>query len=100
MPPPHPPRGSGGWPRPRPPALAATAVPLPATRGPDGNIWSTDADGPLGHSIGRIPPAGAYPRFPGAGTPFSVNAPPTGITTGPDGNIWATGQATNDLIRL
>src|SRR5262245_9317584 len=54
------------------------------TRGPDGNLWFTEADG---NRIGRITPAGVVTQFSAGLTP---NSQPAEITAGPDGNLWFT----------
>src|SRR5262245_5907799 len=70
--------------------LSVTEFPVPTpqsnlvgiTRGPDGNMWFTDA---LAGKIGRITPAGVITEFSAGITP---GAQPTEITAGPDGNLW------------
>lgn len=47
-------------------------------RGPDGNLWFTEA---RAHKIGRITTQGAITEFP-------TESGPIGIATGPDGNLW------------
>ena len=51
------------------------------TKGPDGNIWFTEA---TGDSVARMTPDGVFTEFP-LPTP---SAAPKGITAGPDGNLW------------
>jgi len=51
------------------------------TRGPDGNVWFTNAGG---NTIGKITVAGVLDQFP---IP-SANSLPIGITVGGDGNLW------------
>jgi len=65
------------------PAQTISGVDSGLAAGPDGSIWFTDT---VGHSIGRITPAGVVTIFP---------LPPGGqltggITAGPDGNLWFT----------
>src|SRR5262245_18799499 len=75
--------------------LSVTEFPIPIidvlssrpegiTRGPDGNLWFTEADA---NRIGRITPAGVVTEFSAGITP---NSQPSGITAGPDGNLWFT----------
>jgi streptogramin lyase len=54
-------------------------------KGPDGNVWFTEA----GH-VGRITPAGKITEF---AFPSGATGPGNGIAVGPDGNIWFTDTA-------
>ena len=60
------------------------------TRGPDGNLWFTDA---FTSSIGRITLAGVVTEFGGIDQP-------TDITLGADGNLWFTNSRNSSLGRL
>ncbi|MBV9762733.1 MAG: putative Ig domain-containing protein [Acidobacteriaceae bacterium] len=56
--------------------------------GPDGALWFTTADQPLGNQIGRITTAGVITNvYP---SPNALNSMPQGqsITVGPDANLW------------
>jgi len=59
------------------------------TRGPDGNLWFTEAN-PANNGtttmIGRITPQGQVTEFTSGITGFASG----GITAGPDGNLWFT----------
>jgi hypothetical protein len=83
------------------PAGSVTTFPIPTsgsnpagiTRGPDGNLWFTEAGG---NNIGRITPSGAITEFP---IPTS-GSNPTDITLGPDGNLWFTEAGSNSIGRI
>ncbi len=64
------------------PVPIANASPAGITKGPDGNVWFTEANT---HQIARITPSGTVTEYgiPTAGTPWD-------IVTGPDGNLWFT----------
>ena len=66
----------------------ADSKPLGITLGPDGNLWFTAGDTPVGggNNIGRITRAGVITEFP-IPTP---NSRPYSISAGPDGNVWFT----------
>ena len=82
--------------------LSVTEFPVPTaqsnlsgiTRGPDGNLWFTEA---LAGKIGRITPAGVITEFSAGITP---NSAPAGITRGPDGNLWFTESQANKIGRI
>jgi streptogramin lyase len=82
--------------------LSVTEFPVPTpqsnpygiTRGPDGNLWFTEA---LAGKIGRITPAGAITEFSAGITP---GGQPTRITAGPDGNLWFTEQFPDRIGRI
>src|SRR5262245_60235950 len=85
--------------------LSVTEFPIPIidtlssrpegiTRGPDGNLWFTEADA---NRIGRITPAGVVTQFPAGITPGSQ---PGEITAGPDGNLWFTEADGNRIGRI
>jgi streptogramin lyase len=82
--------------------LSVTEFPIPSfnsnpygiTRGPDGNIWFTEA---LAGKIGRITPAGVITEFSAGLTP---GGQPTKITAGPDGNLWFTEQNPDRIGRI
>jgi streptogramin lyase len=64
------------------------------TRGPDGNLWFTEA---ANNAIGKITPAGnvtEYPLPPHLSPDGMHNVQPYRITAGPDGNLWFTEAAT------
>ena len=62
------------------------------TKGPDGNLWFTNA---YNDSIGRITTAGVVSNFTGAGIDH-----PYGITSGPDGALWFTNPANDSIGRI
>src|SRR5262249_20513604 len=75
--------------------LSVTEFPIPIidvlssrpegiTRGPDGNLWFTEADA---NRIGRITPTGVVTQFSAGITP---NSQPAQITARPDGKLWVT----------
>src|SRR5262245_55329689 len=72
--------------------LSVTEFPVPTvpantygiTRGPDGNMWFTEA---LSGKIGRITPAGVVTEFA-----LPPDTQPYGITVGSDGNLWFAEQ--------
>src|SRR5262245_10416358 len=82
--------------------MSVTEFPVPTpqsnltsiTRGPDGNMWFTDA---LAGEIGRITPAGVITEFSAGLTP---GGQPTEITAGPDGNLWFTEQFPDRIGRI
>src|SRR5262249_38714419 len=82
--------------------LSVTEFPVPTpqsnlvgiTRGPDGNLWFTEA---LAGKIGRLTPAGGPTGFSAGITP---GGPPTGSTAGPDGNLWFTEQNPDRIGRI
>jgi streptogramin lyase len=68
-------------------------------RGPDGNIWFTQA-GPAG--VDRITPAGALTQIL---TPFSPGERLAGLAAGPDGRVWVlddgpSGSQSGRLARI
>jgi len=68
-------------------------TPLGITRGPDGNVWFTEAGG---NAIGRITPSGKI-------TTFHLPSPDRGpqlITAGPDGNLWFVEFNVNRIGRI
>jgi streptogramin lyase len=82
--------------------MSVTEFPVPTpqsnlvgiTRGPDGNMWFTDA---LAGKIGRITPAGVITEFSAGLTP---GGQPTEFTAGPDGNLWFTEQFPDRIGRI
>jgi virginiamycin B lyase len=67
--------------------------PFGITRGPDGNVWFTEA---RGNAIGRITPTGKV-------TTFRLPSPDRGpqlITAGPDGNLWFVEYNVNRIGRI
>jgi streptogramin lyase len=64
----------------------AQATPGQIVKGPDGNLWYTDAED---SRIDEMTPSGKVTVYP---ISFIHNA--NGITLGPDGALWFTGQGT------
>jgi streptogramin lyase len=78
---------------PSPAHAQGTLSPFGITRGPDGNVWFTEAGG---NAIGRITPAGKV-------TTFHLPLPNRGpqlITAGPDGNLWFVEFTVNRIGRI
>jgi len=79
------------------PALAhaqGTLSPFGITRGPDGNVWFTEA---TGNAIGRITPStGSQQSYP---LP-TAGSDPLFITAGADGNVWFTEYGTATIGRI
>jgi streptogramin lyase len=69
-----------------------SARPEGITRGPDGNLWFTEA---FADRIGRITPAGVVTQF---SLPFLSQ--PAEITAGPDGNLWFTETNSSRIGRI
>ncbi len=63
--------------------LPASAKPAAITRGPDGNMWFTDAQAP---KVYRFAPDGTITGFDAA--------PSQTIVAGPDGKLWLSGGST------
>jgi streptogramin lyase len=73
---------------------AGTTVPVFIARGPDGRMWTSDADGTLMRA-GRD---GAFAKLPAAGS-----ARNGGLAAGPDGNVWylsISGGSTSGQVGL
>lgn len=68
-----------------------SAWPSSITKGPDGNIWITDADG-----IARVTPSGQVSVFASE----SPKSAPDAIVSGPDGNLWFVDKGTNKIGRI
>ncbi len=61
------------------------AYALDITKGPDGNLWFTQASQSAPGAIGRITPSGAITLFS-----LASSVTPLSITAGPDGALWFT----------
>jgi virginiamycin B lyase len=72
--------------------LSSGFGPAGITPGPDGNLWFTENNNPVGSTSGKI--GRITPDAPNTITEFhtglSMGATPSGITAGPDGNLWFT----------
>lgn len=86
---------AGGWPWVDEYARPEGSEPAGITRGPDGNLWFTEA---VGNKIGRITPSGAVTAFP-LDYAIGLNVRPVGITVGPDGALWFA-METNKIGRI
>ena len=75
------------------PLPAAGGWPAAIAKGPDGNLWFTEAGAAR---IGRITPAGTVTVFPVESFETYSDA----ITAGPDGNLWFTRQFGNQIGRI
>ncbi|HEY2474014.1 MAG TPA: hypothetical protein VGI19_04350 [Candidatus Cybelea sp.] len=64
------------------------------TRGPDGNMWFTAADGPKENAwVGKITPNGQITKYP-------ITDQAWGIAMGPDGNWWITEPYVGHVISM
>jgi streptogramin lyase len=83
------------------PPITITEFPVPTsnnsldgiTKGPDGNLWFTEA---TENKISQITPTGTVTAFP---VP-TANAGPVYITTGPDNNLWFTEENGNNIGKM
>src|SRR2546430_177664 len=75
--------------------ISAHAEPLEIVAGPDGNLWFTE--GGIGHSIGKITPAGVVTEY-GAG--ITRGSGLSDIDAGPDGNLWFTEYDGNRIGKI
>ena len=96
---PAPDAGADGAPATPPPttelAIATPhSAPTGLTRGPDGNLWFTEAASP--GKIGRMTEAGVLTEF-ALPTP---NSAPNVIVAGSDGNLWFTEHNANQIGRI
>jgi virginiamycin B lyase len=68
------------------------------TRGPDGNLWFSEAGR---NNIGRITPAGVITEFPlpSIGI-YGPSGSQGGITAGPDGNLWFADYFSNMIGKI
>ena len=70
--------------------------PAGITRGPDGNLWYTEAN-PAAGGIGRITPSGAIEQFTNG---LTSGSSPTGIAAGSDGALWFTESDSDKIGRI
>jgi virginiamycin B lyase len=68
----------------------SVGIPRDIIAGPDGNLWFMDE---LGHSVGRVTPAGVFSQFHDGRV-----VRPYGITIGPDGNVWFPSEVDRGAI--
>jgi virginiamycin B lyase len=65
------------------PLSTRVSGPESIVRGPDGNLWFTQAGGMGEYKIGRITPREVITEIP-----LPAGGAPQSITSGPDGNLW------------
>lgn len=75
-------------------SLASHTAPVGIVRGPDGNLWFTEADA---GTLGRVTPAGAVSEFT---LPNGAQSELGGIAVGPDGNLYFTEFGANQVGRI
>jgi streptogramin lyase len=67
--------------------------PTAITKGPDGNVWFIENNGPM---VGKVTPGGAITEYnTGLGNSYSF-----GITSGSDGRIWFADNGNNSIAAI